>query len=129
MEENTKNTKVDMKCGITLDEALDRSTPHLRKKILASVELLRKAESLALKYNQEDGFWLAFSGGKDSQAIFHVAELAGVRFKAHMNFTSIDQPSVVRFVKRQYPEVHTIPPKISIYNKAIKHGLPTRVFR
>lgn len=69
-------------------------------KLNHSIELLRKAERIALKYNSEDGFYLAFSGGKDSQALYHVAKMAGVKFKAHMSLTSVDPPQVIRFVKK-----------------------------
>ena len=31
----------------------------------------------------EDGYYLAFSGGKDSQCIYHLAKMAGVKFDAH----------------------------------------------
>ena len=47
------------------------------KKLQHSIELLRKAEKLALKYDANDGFFLAFSGGKDSQALYHVAKWGG----------------------------------------------------
>lgn len=59
-----------MNINITLSEALDRASARLRKKMLHSVELLQKAEKLALSYDAEQGYYLAFSGGKDSQAGF-----------------------------------------------------------
>ena len=43
-------------------------------KIEYSIELLKKAETLALKYN-DFGFHLAFSGGKDSQVIYELAKM------------------------------------------------------
>lgn len=96
------------------------------KKLTHSIELLRKAESIALKYNSEDGFYLAFSGGKDSQALYHVAKMAGVKFKAHMSLTSVDPPQVIRFVKKEYPDVVLHKPKMSIYQDAIERQiLPT----
>ena len=102
----------------------------LRRKLDYSVDLLRKAERMALRLDPENGFWLAFSGGKDSQALYHVARLAGVRFKAHMNLTSVDPPEVIRFVKRQYPDVELIKPKMSIYEACkIERILPTRTIR
>lgn len=102
----------------------------LQKKIDYSIDLMRKAEKLALQYDSENGFYLAFSGGKDSQTLYHLALLAGVKFKAHMNLTSVDPPDVIRFVKRNYPDVELIKPKMSIYDMAIKkHFLPTRLFR
>ena len=42
----------------------------LKEKIDYSIALMRKAEKLALEYDPVDGFYLAFSGGKDSQAIY-----------------------------------------------------------
>ena len=105
-------------------EELLGKVPHsLRGKIEHSAELLRKAEKLALAYDPQDGYYLAFSGGKDSQALYHMAQLVGVKFKAHMNFTSVDPPEVIRFVRHQYSDVHTIPPKDSIYNIAIQRGI------
>ena len=102
----------------------------LRRKLDYSVDLLRKAERMALRLDPENGFWLAFSGGKDSQALYHVARLAGVRFKAHMSLTSVDPPEVIRFVKRQYPDVELIKPRMSIFEMAKKkHLLPSRRFR
>lgn len=102
----------------------------LQDKIDYSIDLLRKAEKMALRFDHENGFWLAFSGGKDSQALYHVAQMAGVRFKAHMNLTSVDPPEVIRFVKLQYPDVELIKPRMSIFEMAKrKHILPTMRFR
>lgn len=107
-------------------EVIHRLSGPLRKKVEHSVELLRKAEKLALAYDEEDGYFLAFSGGKDSQCLYHVAKLAGVKFKAHMNLTSIDPPEVIRFVKREYPDVELVKPKKSIFQAAVeKQILPT----
>lgn len=112
------------------EDVLARFNTSLQKKIAHSVELLRKAERLAMAYDSEDGYYLAFSGGKDSQCLYHVAKLAGVKFKAHMNLTSIDPPEVIRFVKRQYPDVELIKPQDSIFNIAVKKKiLPTKRVR
>lgn len=56
-------------------------------------------------FEPEDGYYLAFSGGKDSQCIYHLAQMAGVKFEAHYHVTSVDPPELVRFIKRQYPDV------------------------
>lgn len=115
-----------MQIDITLEQALQRATAPLRRKMQHSVELLRKAERLAMHYDPQDGYFLAFSGGKDSQALYHMAQLAGVRFQAHMNLTSVDPPEVIRFVRRQYPDVQMVKPKDSIYNIAVQRQiLPT----
>lgn len=103
---------------------------ELQRKIDYSINLLRKAEDMALRLDPENGFYLAFSGGKDSQVLYHIAQMAGVKFKAHMNLTSVDPPQVIRFVKRNYQDVDLIKPKMSIYEMALKkHILPTMRFR
>lgn len=43
-----------MRLSITLDEALQKASPILRAKMEHSVELLRKAERLALMYDGGD---------------------------------------------------------------------------
>lgn len=112
------------------EDVLARFNTSLQKKIAHSVELLRKAERLAMAYDSEYGYYLAFSGGKDSQCLYHIAKLAGVKFRAHMNLTSVDPPEVIRFVKTQYPDVELIKPKDSIFNIAVKKKiLPTRRVR
>lgn len=99
-------------------------------KIIYSINLIRRAEKIALQLDPINGYYLAFSGGKDSQALYHLTLLAGVQFKAYMNLTSVDPPEVIRFVKKEYPNVELIRPSISIYSMAIKKKmLPTRLIR
>ena len=120
----------EMKINLTLEQALAKASPKLKDKILHSVELLRKSESLALLYDSEDGFWLGFSGGKDSQALIHIAQLAGVKFKAYFSPTSVDPPEVIRFIRREYPEVQFTKLKESIYQVFLrKKCLPSRKIR
>ncbi len=118
--------KINSQLQLRLEDILPKFGEEMRAKITHSVELLRKAERLALSYDPADGFYLAFSGGKDSQCLYHVAKLAGVKFRAHMSFTSVDPPEVIRFVKNQYPDVERIAPGRSIYRAAVERGiLPT----
>lgn len=56
-------------------------------------------------FEPEDGYFVAFSGGKDSQCILELCKMAGVKYDAHYSVTSVDPPELVRFIKHQYPEV------------------------
>lgn len=115
-----------MNIDYNLSQAFERASKRLQKKMLHSVELLQKAEKIALNYDAENGYYLAFSGGKDSQALFHMAQLAGGKFRGHMNLTSVDPPEVIRFVKKNYPEVELLKPGKSIFQIAVeKQILPT----
>lgn len=117
-----KNSELEFK----LKEVLPKFSAQIQQKMLHSIELLRKAERLAKSYDKENGYFLAFSGGKDSQCLYHIAKLAGVQFQAHMNFTSVDPPEVIRFVREQYPDVELAKPHDSIFNVAIRRKiLPT----
>ncbi|PXV62368.1 phosphoadenosine phosphosulfate reductase [Dysgonomonas alginatilytica] len=103
---------------------------NLKQKIDYSVNLIKKAERLALQYDPSNGFYLAFSGGKDSQVIYELAKMAGVKFQAHMNLTSVDPPQVVKFVRKHYPDVQLHRPKESIYKLIPKKKcLPSRLIR
>lgn len=62
-------------------------------------------------FEPDDGYFLAFSGGKDSQCIYHLAKMAGAKFDAHYSITSVDPPELVRFVMTQYPDVIREHPK------------------
>ena len=114
----------------TLEEAYSRCSAQLKSKLEHSVDLLRKAEKLALIYNPQDGFFNTFSGGKDSQAMYHVLQLAGVKFKTYFSPTTVDPPEVIRFIKKHYPDVVFIRPKKSMYTLAVEKGmLPSMTVR
>ena len=110
---------INSELNFTLEEVLPKFGVELQEKILHSVELIRKAEKLALAYDPENGYYNTFSGGKDSQCLYHIVKLAGVKHKTHMNLTSVDPPEVIRFVKTQYPDVDLIKPEKSIYQYAV----------
>ena len=56
-------------------------------------------------YEPEEGFYLCFSGGKDSIVIKALADMAGVKYDAHYNVTGIDPPELVRYIKDVHPDV------------------------
>ena len=56
-------------------------------------------------FEPPDGYYVAFSGGKDSQCIYHLCQMAGVKFDAHYSVTSVDPPELIRFIREHYPDV------------------------
>ena len=56
-------------------------------------------------FQPEEGYYVAFSGGKDSQCVYHLCKMAGVKFDAHYNVTSVDPPELVHFIQENYPDV------------------------
>lgn len=50
-------------------------------------------------FEPPEGYYLAFSGGKDSVVCKALCDMAGVKYDAHYNITSVDPPELVQFVK------------------------------
>lgn len=97
---------------------------------------LQKTIDRIKAFEPEEGYYLAFSGGKDSQCIYHLCEMAGVKFDAHYRVTSVDPPELVQFIKEQYPDVSREIPKdkdgkpVTMWNLIAKKTMPpTRVYR
>lgn len=68
-----------------------------RDKVQLAIERLQA-------YEPEEGYFLAFSGGKDSVVIKALADMAGVKYDAHYSLTTVDPPELVQFVKT-FPDV------------------------
>lgn len=86
-------------------------------------------------FEPEEGYWLAFSGGKDSVVIKRLAEMAGVKHENHYSVTSVDPPELVRFIKTMPDVSFDIPhdkdgKPITMWNLIVKKRMPpTRVQR
>jgi len=102
----------------------------LNEKIEKAVGLLQQYESMALSMSDQ-GYWLAYSGGKDSNAILELAKMAGVKFRPVYNVTTLDPPELVWYIKREHPEVEFHHPKEALLTMLPKHsrGPPTRMVR
>ena len=95
---------------------------NLSKKISDSIRLIRKMENIALRYS-EDGFYVAFSGGKDSQVLLRLVQEAGVKYKAHMQVTTLDPPELMKFVRRVYPDVELHYPAMNFFDLIVKKNV------
>lgn len=89
-----------------------------------AIERLKEFESVALD-KHPDGFYLAYSGGKDSDVILHLAKRAGVKFTAHHHLTTCDPPELVYHV-RTHPEVEIVKPEMTMWKLVRLKGLPPR---
>lgn len=108
-----------------IDQLAFTSDGRIRDKVEAAVQRLQCFEP-------EEGYYVAFSGGKDSQCIYHLCKMAGVKFDAHYAVTSVDPPELVQFIKQYYPDawegrMHQYTPDgkcVTMWNLIADHTLP-----
>lgn len=81
-----------------------------------SIDLLKK-------YEPPEGYYLAFSGGKDSIVCYDLCEKAGVKFDAHY-MRAMEPPEIVYFIRKHYPGVIRHLPKKTMWQLIQEHGIP-----
>ena len=68
------------------------------------------------EFEPEDGYYLAFGGGKDSVVIYELALTAGVKFDAHYH-VSMDPPELIK--GKDAPDVFRIVCNIQVVQDAV----------
>ena len=95
----------------------------INDKIEETIKLLRELQPT-------EGYYLAFSGGKDSQCAYHLLKLSGVKFDSHMMLTSVDPKELLMFVKNEYPDVIMHRPEKTMWELIEQKRMPpTRIVR
>ena len=80
---------------------------------MGAVMLNREKEQRAISYLKNfepitEPYYLCYSGGKDSDTIRILADLAGVNYECHNNHTTVDAPETVFYIRKvmsQYGEM------------------------
>lgn len=97
----------------------------LSEKVKLSIERIKAFEPL-----DGGGYFLGFSGGKDSCVIKALSDMAGVKYEAHYHITTVDPPELFHFVRDKHPDVIWDRPKYSMRQLIIKTGFPpTKTWR
>jgi len=77
--------------------------------------LFDEAMDTLKQYEPPEGYYLAFSGGKDSIVCYDLMKRSGCKFDAHMNLTSVDPPELLAYVKEHYPDVERHRPELTMF--------------
>ena len=96
---------------------------------MMNLEMEKNAIEVLKAFEPDDGYYLCYSGGKDSDCIRILADLAGVKHEIHHNLTTADAPETVRYVK-SIPNVIIDYPEMSMWRLIERKMMPpTRVAR
>lgn len=92
-------------------------------KVKMSIERLKAFEP-------PEGYYVAFSGGKDSVVLLDLVKRSGVKYDAHYNITGIDPPELYYFIRDEHPEVERHSSPTTIWKLIVKKMMPpTRLVR
>lgn len=89
-------------------------------------EVDKEAEAIELlqKHEPPEGYYVCFSGGKDSVTVLDLVKRAGVKFEAHYHIVTIEPPELIPFIQENYPEVELTIPDKDLYQLIIENGIP-----
>lgn len=95
-----------------------------------NAEKERRAIQYLKNFEPEDEpYYLCYSGGKDSDVIRILAQVAGVKNEIHHNLTTVDAPETVQYVK-SIPDVIVHRPEFTMWQLIVKKKMPpTRLVR
>ena len=101
----------------------------IEKDLFGTVNKVENAIEILQQFQPPEGYFLAFSGGKDSIVIKELCNMAGVKYHAEYSVTTIDPPELTKFIKIHHPDVKRKIPEKSFFELLVKKGYPTRQFR
>ena len=79
------------------------------------MQLVNGAIKTLKEHEPPEGYYVAFSGGKDSIVILDLVRRAGVKHDVHFNRTSVDPPELISFIKEHYPNINIHYPKLTMF--------------
>ncbi|HOV88377.1 MAG TPA: phosphoadenosine phosphosulfate reductase family protein [Syntrophobacteraceae bacterium] len=91
--------------------------------------MVNEALKFIKAHEPPEGYFIAFSGGKDSIVSLELTRMAGVRHQAFYSCSSIEPPEVVQFIREFYPEVTFLYPERSFWELIRKKFPPLKTKR
>lgn len=92
--------------------------------IFGKIDKVQLAIDLIKEFEPEQGYYVAISGGKDSTVIYHLVKMAGVKARFYYNFTTVDPPELLRFLRDNFKDVEWQKPKYNMFQLIEKMGYP-----
>jgi phosphoadenosine phosphosulfate reductase len=94
------------------------------KTLFGNIDKIKTAIQFLKDLEPKGGYYLAFSGGKDSIVIKTLAELSNIKYTAYYNVTTIDPPELIYFIKKYHKDVIWNHPEKPLLKKMIEKKFP-----
>jgi phosphoadenosine phosphosulfate reductase len=91
--------------------------------LFGRVDKVQVAIDRLKEHEPPEGYYLAYSGGKDSDTILALAKMSGCKWDAHYQLTTVDPPEVVHHIKSK-PEVQIHHPEKTMWQLIQQKGFP-----
>jgi phosphoadenosine phosphosulfate reductase len=98
--------------------------PLIDHTLFGIVDKVQIAIDRIRQFEPPEGYYVAFSGGKDSQVVLSLVKESGCKHDTHMNATTVDPPEVIHFVRKHYPEVLVHQPDKSMWQLIVEKRMP-----
>lgn len=93
----------------------------------------KTVEETAIEFIREhepsDGYYVGFSGGKDSIVTKNLMIQSGVKFTSYYSATGIDPPELTAYIREHHPEVIWLKPITPFFKGILKKQFPTKFRR
>ena len=101
----------------------------IEKTLFSNVDKIQMAIDRIRQFKPPEGYYVAFSGGKDSEVVLDIVQRSGVKYDVHYRHVGFDSPELVRFIRQYYPYVPIETPKHSQWARMARTGPATRLMR
>ena len=88
------------------------------------VDKVAEAIDLLKQHEPPEGYYVCFSGGKDSVTVLDLVKRAGVKYEAWHHIMTIEPPELMKFIYKEYPEVQHNHPNTTMHKLIAKYGYP-----
>jgi phosphoadenosine phosphosulfate reductase len=109
--------------------ALQQRSTRLLPSLFSLDEVTAEAIDFLRAHEPPEGYFVGFSGGKDSIVTLELCRMAGVKHQAYYSCTRIDPPEIYKFIRHHYPDVTWLYPKMTFWQGIRKKAPPLRMQR
>ncbi|MDR2695193.1 MAG: phosphoadenosine phosphosulfate reductase family protein [Deltaproteobacteria bacterium] len=112
-----------------MNTALAQRAGRLQPTLFPLQDAVDEAIAFLREHEPQEGYFVGFSGGKDSIVTLELCRMAGVKHQAYYSCTRIDPPEIYSFIRQHHPDVTWLFPKMTFWEGIRKKSPPLRTMR